>query len=257
MKSYWQLLKDFMRPLNYWFYFRYFRILELARPSRITDLKQVPVIINNFNRLTYLKQLIGFLESRGFGNIVILDNASTYPPLLEYYNTCRYKIFRLEKNMGHLALWKSGISKKFNRDFFVYTDSDVVPVKECPDDFMEVFMNTLKKHRFARKVGFSLRIDNLPSHYRNRDEVIKWEKQYYEKDAGELLYRAPIDTTFALYRPRATGGSNDYVPMYRTKYPYAAEHLPWYADSSNMSEEDLYYTRHASTCTMWTALDKK
>ena len=51
----------------------------------IPDAKQIPIVINNFNRLGYLKRLIASLESRGYKNIHIIDNNSTYPPLLEYY----------------------------------------------------------------------------------------------------------------------------------------------------------------------------
>jgi hypothetical protein len=257
MKISLQVFRDLVRPAWYWFYFRYFRMLEILKPPAISDVHDIPIIINNFNRLTYLRRLVDFLEKRGFRKIFILDNASTYPPLLDYYKSCQWHVFRLDKNLGHISLWRSGLIKKFSSDYFVYTDSDVVPVEECPDDFMEVFLDVLKKNQFARKVGFSLRIDNLPDHYRNKKEVIEWEKQYYERDAGPLLYRAPIDTTFALYRPRSAGGSNAYVPMFRTKYPYAAEHLPWYTDSNNLSEEDLFYLNTASTLTMWTSMDKK
>ena len=66
-------------------------ILETASPSEITDYHDIPVIINNFNRLEYLKKLIESLEIRGYRNIYIIDNLSTYPPLLQYYNTCKYQ----------------------------------------------------------------------------------------------------------------------------------------------------------------------
>ena len=71
------------------------------------DYKSIPIIINNYNRLTSLKILISSLEKMGYKNLFIIDNASTYPPLLEYYNTCPYKVFRLNNNVGYLALWKT------------------------------------------------------------------------------------------------------------------------------------------------------
>lgn len=252
-----QSIKNFIKPVYYWFYFRYYYTLELVLPSKIKNPKDIPIIINNFNRLSYLKLLIEALEQRGYFNIQIIDNASTYPPLLEYYKDCHYRIFRLEKNTGQLALWESDVYKHFINDYYVYTDSDIVPVKECPDDFMEVFLETMRKYKFARKVGFSLKIDNLPEFCEMREEILKWEEQYHEFSVDDLLYRAPIDTTFALYRPRAKGGSNSYVPMYRTKFPYEAEHLPWYIDSKNMQEEDIFYIRNAKTTTMWTEMNKR
>ncbi|MGV8135501.1 MAG: hypothetical protein AB2L20_09825 [Mangrovibacterium sp.] len=250
-------IKDRFKPVYYWFFFRYFHLLEILFPSKIKDPKKIPIIINSYNRLTCLQRLISALEQRGYSNIWIIDNASTYPPLLKFYDHCPYHVFRLKKNTGHLALWKTPVYKKFINDFYAYTDSDVVPSDQCPDDFMSVFLDTLKQYKFAKKAGFSLRIDNLPDHFEKKKEVMEWEKQYFEKRVSSLLYRAPIDTTFALYRPRAKGGSNAYIPMYRTASPYEAEHIPWYADSKNLTPEDLYYIKSSSTSTMWTVLNKE
>src|SRR5437016_2259980 len=63
--------------------------------------KQIPIIINNRNRVTYLLQLISWLEKSGYNNIYIIDNNSKYPPLLEYYSKTKYPVFRLKENAGH------------------------------------------------------------------------------------------------------------------------------------------------------------
>jgi len=239
--------------------FFYYRILsslnylaELVSPSRIRNYRDIPIIINNFNRLDSMKQLIGSLEKRGYSNIFIIDNMSTYPPLLEYYKDCKYTVFRLDKNIGMNALWGSGLIKKFRNDYFVYTDSDMVPVEECPDDFLDFFLETLKSHRLAQKVGFSLKIDDLPDCYAMKGDVIEAEKQYYRFRHGEFLYWAPIATTFALYRPRAKRiHGNYYIEMYRTAFPYLARHLPWYMDSSNPDEENLYYINQKLVATWY------
>jgi hypothetical protein len=233
-------------------------ILELIRPSRIKDYKQIPIIINNFNRLDSMKKLIFSLEKRGYTNIYIIDNHSTYPPLLEYYETCRHIVFRLEQNIGMTALWTSGIYKRFRNDFFVYTDSDVVPVDECPDDFLLFFLETLKKYRLAQKVGFSLKIDDLPDCYALKEDVIFWEHRFFERKRDEYLYWAPIDTTFALYRPRGKRKHANYnIEMYRTAFPYMARHLPWYIDSENPGEEEKYYMSQTLVKTSWSRKGKE
>jgi glycosyltransferase involved in cell wall biosynthesis len=245
--------------------FLYYRILcganylmELLMPSQIKDYKKIPIIINNFNRLDYMKQLIESLEKRGYTNIFIIDNLSTYPPLLEYYKTCKYTVFRLDRNIGMNALWGSGLIKKFRKDYFVYTDSDMVPVEECPDDFLLFFLEVLRKKKFAQKVGFSLKIDDLPDSYALKDTVIETEKQYYQYKAGDLLYWAPIATTFALYRPRARRiHGNYYIEMYRTAWPYMARHLPWYMDSTNPDEENRYYLDQKLVATWYSKEYKK
>jgi hypothetical protein len=248
-------------PLKFLYYrthaaFNYF--LELLNPSQIADYKQIPIIINNFNRLDSMKQLIESLEKRGYRNIFIIDNLSTYPPLLEYYETCKYKVFRLDRNIGMNALWGSGLISNFRKDYFVYTDSDMVPVDECPDDFMLFFLQVLKKHKLAQKVGFSLKIDDIPDCYAMKETVISVEKQYYRYQHEELLYWAPIATTFALYRPRAKRiHGNYYIEMYRTAFPYIARHLPWYMDSSNPDEENSYYLSQKLVATWYSKEYKK
>jgi len=248
------------------FKFSYYRIIsflyylvELISSPQITDYKKIPIIINNFNRLDTLKKLIKSLENRGYINIYIIDNLSTYPPLLDYYKTCNYKVFYLNKNIGMNALWKSGIYKKFKKNFFVYTDSDIVPIDECPDDFLLFFLQTLKKHVLARKVGFSLKIDDIPDCNDMKDYIIRCEKHFYhDYIRDDMLYWAPIDTTFALYRPRGKRKhSNNNIEMYRTSFPYMARHLPWYFDPYNLDEENRYYLEHSEIVTFWTSRCKE
>ena len=257
-------MKFRFRPNNYlkFFYYRVINsfswLLEVAYPSQINDYKQIPIIINNFNRLDSMKKLIESLEKRGYTNIFIIDNLSTYPPLLEYYKTCRYTVFRLDQNIGMTALWTSGIYKRFKNDFFVYTDSDVVPIEECPDDFLLFFLKTLKKYRLAQKVGFSLKIDDLPDYYAMKKDVIFWEKHFFDHKRDEFLYWAPIDTTFALYRPRGKRKHANYsIEMYRTAFPYMARHLPWYIDSEYPDEENRYYISQTLIKTSWSKKGKE
>ncbi len=257
-------MKFRFKPNNFlkFFYYRvvasiYF-LLGLIRPSQINDYKQIPIIINNFNRLDSLKKLIDSLEKRGYTNVYIIDNLSTFPPLLEYYKTCRYTVFRLDQNIGMTALWSSGIYRRFRNDFFVYTDSDVVPIEECPDDFLLFFLNTLKKYKLAQKVGFSLKIDDLPDCYAMKEDVIFWEKHFFDRKRDDFLYWAPIDTTFALYRPYGKRKHANYnIEMYRTAFPYMARHLPWYIDSENPDDENQYYMKQTLIKTSWSKKGKE
>jgi hypothetical protein len=152
--------------------------------------------------------------------------------------------------MGYLAIWKSKVYKKFYKDFYVYTDSDVVPVDECPDDFMELFRKTLLDDKGLQKVGFSLKIDDLPDHYAHKSKVISWERQFFKKPVSDLFFEANIDTTFALYRPGSKGGSS-HLRMYRSASPYEARHLPWYVDSENLTPEEKFYLESIETRTDW------
>lgn len=246
----------FLSRIKHYLYSSYYRAWESLSPSAITDPRQVPIVINNFNRVTTLKKLIGTLEVRGYANIHIIDNRSTYPPLLEYYATCPYEVIMLDKNLGFKALWKSReLRRRFCGDYYAYTDSDVVPVDECPDDFMDYFMDILRRHPFARKVGFSLRIDDLPDHYAQKQEVVDWESRFSLRKTKDGLFRAPVDTTFALYRPRVRLSRSPNAVAYRTPFPYQLRHLPWYVDSQNPTEEERYYAAQCHQPTHWKAVE--
>lgn len=241
-------IADPVRSVSMWVKY----ILWYCRHPKDPDYYQIPIIINNFNRLDCLQKLITALEERGYTNIHILDNQSTYPPLLDWYETCPYEIIRLEKNIGYQAIWKSGVYDRFKRSFYVYTDSDVVPDENCPKDFMKRFLDTLRKYPRCLKVGFGLRIDNLPDHFAQKEAVLANERRFWKEPLGDCLYKAQIDTTFALYRPYCYGPANDHHLMIRTGDPYVACHLPWYADSSNLSNEDYYYIQTTTKSTHWT-----
>jgi glycosyltransferase involved in cell wall biosynthesis len=210
----------------------------------------VPIIINNRNHLTYLKRLITSLEKRGYYNLYIIDNNSDYIPLLEYYQTLDYKIHYLDENVGYCALWDTPIFEHFRDQYYVYTDSDVEIVENCPNDFIAVMHYLLNKYKSVDKVGLSLLINDLPDHYLYKSEVINWESKYYELQIEDIAFKAPVDTTFALYRPNSYGGSGKLSAL-RTNYPYSARHLPWYENSACLSTEQQYYYKNSSTSTHW------
>ena len=241
-------IADPVRSVSMWVKYISWYCLHPTDP----DFHQIPIVINNFNRLECLKKLIDALEKRGYSNLFILDNLSTYPPLLAYYETCPYEVIRLDRNFGFQAIWLSGVYNRFKRSFYVYTDSDVVPDENCPEDFMKRFLKVLRKYPRCLKVGFGLRIDNLPDSFARKDAVLANEQRFWKDPLGDGLFIAQIDTTFALYRPFCYGPANDHHLMIRSGAPYVALHLPWYADSANLSDEDRYYIQHTRQSTHWT-----
>lgn len=230
---------------------RFYYFKEKLVPSKINEARDIPIIINNYNRKETLVRLIDALGKRGYTNIYIIDNLSTYPPLLAYYLECPYKVFRLERNLGFKALWKSELRHLFCKDYYIYTDSDVVLCDDCPDDVVYYLLQMMKKYKYALKIGLSLRIDNLPDCYCKKKEVIAWESKYFENKNEDRLYRAPVDTTFAIYRPGSGLNRSRYAEVYRTAFPYQLEHLPWYSDSEKLTEEERFYQNSCTQATMW------
>lgn len=205
---------------------------------------EFPVVINSRDQLASLKLQVDWLLAAGCTNVTILDNASTYPPLLEYFQTIPrpVKVVRLEENLGPWSMWAPGVRVRLGVEGpFVFTDPDVVPIAECPKDVIRHLYDVLMSRPGCGTVGLGLKTDDLPEVYLWRQQVIAWEAQFTRRQVGPGLFYARIDTTFALHgtysRPPHRG--------LRTGYPYLARHLPWYADSARPTDEAVYYTQHA------------
>jgi hypothetical protein len=205
--------------------------------------RNVPIIINTRDRLSPLLLLLDWLEQQQQTNIWLCDNASTYPPMVEFLSTTQHHVVRLEFNLGHRAPWLSGLVAELGfNTHFVVSDPDVVPTGECPGDLFELFATTLDQHPEIDKIGLSLKIDDLPDHYRHKHDVLTWEQQFWNSVYIPGFFKADVDTTFAVYRP---GSGHQNGNSLRSVAPYSARHMPWYDDSSQSNAELEYYVQHA------------
>jgi hypothetical protein len=209
----------------------------------VGDPAAVPVFINCRDRLTPLRQLIAWLERAGCDEIYLLDNGSEYEPLLDWYRDTPHEVVRLGRNFGKFSLWEAPNAFALTRGrHFVYTDPDVVPDENCPADVFELLRELLARYRGINKAGLGLLIEDLPDRYAHRREVAAWEHGYWKWPLEEGVYYAPIDTTFAMYRPN---GPPKPLEAARTGRPYVARHTPWYQDSRNPTAEDVFYEGRA------------
>ena len=231
--------------------FRVENHLRNRKNKASVELRKIPVIINNFNRLEFLHQQLDWLRHAGFKRIYIIDNCSSYQPLLDFYKKTSYTVFRLDENVGFEALWKTIIFQRFCHSYYIYTDPDIIPDAACGIDAIARFYELLQKYPQVQKAGFGLRIDDLPNHYPLKDKVLRWESKFWKSELEENVFNAPIDTTFALYRPGARGGSE--LEAVRTGPPYMARHLTWYVDFDKLSDEERFYMLSAENSASWYA----
>ena len=216
------------------------------------DFRDTPVFINNFNRLEIgFRDLLFWLRRAGMTKIVVIDNASTYSPLLDFYVSFAMKgiqLLRVSTNLGPEAFWRLDLHLQQTGPFIV-TDPDVVPDYQCPYDLVRKMHEVADRYAPA-KVGPAIRIDNIPACYAQRDymrmcEADYWVRKYKEGDC----WNAAIDTTFALYSagwtrwPLAEAGGVQHV---RLDFPYVVNHVPWFEDSAKPSAEALYYRAHVA-----------
>ena len=206
------------------------------------DVNQYPVFITCRDKVTHLIALISWLEKVGQTNIYLLDNDSSFPPLLNFYKETQYKVFYLNQNLGGRALWWSGLLDTLRIESrYIVSDPDVIPIEDCPNNAINVLDDVLNRFPDYKKVGFGLKTDDLPDYYKHKHDVIAWESRFYTKEIAPGLYDAAVDTTFALYQPGTEFGR---VPSIRVEHPYLARHTPWYSDTNNPSDEDVFFAEN-------------
>jgi len=199
-----------------------------------------------------------YLEATGVRPIII-DNDSTYPPLLDWYKDCGYKVHRMERNYGHLVFWKSFLINQYSDRFYCLTDPDL-DLSKVPHDYADVLMRGLNENPTVTKAGLSLRINDLPQNAYTK-KVIEWEKKFWQHKSG-IFYKADVDTTFALYDKQRDFGKlppegNKFHWAVRAPEHYTAKHIPWYLTKEKIesSEEEQYYM--SQTHTYWSNIFKE
>jgi hypothetical protein len=215
-------------------------------------MKHIPIVILNKDRLEPLKLLVDALKSRNYNNIIVIDNQSTYQPLLDWYTQSDIDVFyndieatKFDNGTFYRLAYEVQHPKFVSiiQNYYVFTDSDVVPVESAPYDFITDMISVLDKYQL-HKVGLGLKIDDLPESVATTAHVVNTESQYWTNklDDDLILYKAPVDTTFAVYAPNSLPLWGD--SSIRMGGDYVAKHIPWYYDTNNLPEDELYYVTH-------------
>lgn len=206
------------------------------------------------NRLEWPRKMAEFLSDTGC-NVILIDNQSSYPPLLEWYKSCPYKIHMMDTNYGHLVLWKSGLINEYNDQHYILSDPDL-SLDGIPHDYVSTLMRGLTLNPNVIKSALSLEITDLPDNAYAK-QAYDWELKFWQTKNKDGFYRSTADTTFAMYDQDRKWGefpggnpSNDrFFDAVRSDRPYTARHLPWYVTPENMTDEEKYY--HMRTNTYW------
>jgi len=231
-------------------------------PPTAHPIAGIPIVILNYNRADPLRKLVDWCKTLdGRGDIWIVDNASTYPGTLDFYDEVdswpkvgpgapRVRVVVSDQNRGHgtiprfLSSLRGADAAQF-RGRVVFTDPDLVPYPDTPNDVLRVACEVLDRNPSLVKVGPGLEVDDIPDCYFNVAWARFWEQHFWEAPMTSLrLSRmAPIDTTFALYRS-ASGYKATTWPAARLVRPRVLKHVDWYEDAYHPSEEFQYYVDH-------------
>jgi GT2 family glycosyltransferase len=226
-------------------------------------MKPIPIFIISYNRLTVLRESIrSFYENIGQDfRLIIHDNASTFPPLLEYLRELEQQGIEVVHHpvnpplaglaaavAGTISAWMA----RNDADYYVVTDPDIALDGTFPN-ILEFYAWMLDNLEEVNVVGPMLRIDDLPDCYRWKTAVIREHtRQFWGRLPNTIRWKrnnyhvlpAPIDTSFGMYR---AGFPFERLNMgLRTYAPYVARHLDWYIDQDRPTEDQVYYSRTVS-----------
>lgn len=225
------------------------------------------IFIMTWNILEHTQKMAEFFVSCGHEPIIV-DNCSTYPPLLEWYKNCPYKVVStqgVELQTYNRFVWEIPGLLDEVENYYAVTDCDL-GFEGVPKDFCEVLTADIERSEGIIKSGLSIRLSDLPDNpYANRYREA--EKNNYNNVDPHGFYGIPVDTTFAVYskdrcnnldkmwRPSGDPAPESFLDnsyfyrSHRSPEPYTVQHLPWYMDINNLTEEQQYHlkvTRHGS-----------
>jgi len=214
---------------------------------------KIPVIINNCNLLEWPRQMVEDAKTfDNVGDIIIVDNNSTYEPLLEWYKTSPCEVVMCNKNHGQSGAWFENIPQNRGYEYYVVSDTDL-GISDVPKDCLNVLRDKMEKYPQYDRIGLSLIsiVERTPD-----TPLYNWIghalPHYWDMNSLEdgLLKRHIIDTTFGMYyKDRNKSGTSC-----ATYKPYTARHLPWEIlteDIDNLKErnyEFYYYLKNAAFC---------
>lgn len=198
-----------------------------------------PIFLINRNLLSSTKKLVEDLYNLGETNLHIIDNASTYPPLLEWYKEQTLAKVHYHENLGERALWNSNLINEIDSPYYIISDSDIELNPNTPKTLIQDMISLMEKYDYT-KIGLSLSLD-FPQDNDYQKFSWEWEQKFWQEELEPDLYRADVDTTFCLFKK----GEFTYRSL-RMAGDYTARHLPWHKDLNNLSQEDIYYLQHSS-----------
>ena len=204
------------------------------------DVEEVTVIINNRDLLEWPRAMVERISRMpGLREIIILDNGSTYRPLLQWYRSIPHRVEFLE-NMGHTAPWTCGVLDSITTNLYVVTDPDL-DLSAVPDDCLLKLTQLLRQHPDAKKIGLSLSTEGIPKNSPYSDHVMTYARVLPTlPTVGEGLVPMPVDTTFAIHDKRLLDKYE--ICGMRAPAPYVARHVPW--EIVKPSGDFLYYLDH-------------
>lgn len=218
------------------------------------NINDIVLICPNFNQRGYLIGMINQFKHYYPNNpIVVIDNGSTYQALIDTYaDRLLEKMFnaivvRYAENdfVGNLNHCLSSLQS----EYYILSDVDLQISASVPPNFLEIFKTAIDVYGFHH-AGFGLIVDDIPAWNPKAGWIQGDEKALLNApvtithEGKEYTgFRAPIDTTFALYK-RDNGGWAAPMPPKawdNSVRLFGVHHLPWYLHKDYLNDEMKNY----------------
>jgi len=236
----------------------YYEDIRIALECQNED--DTPIIIPAFNTATYLQSMVDQLEKRGWTNIIIGDNGSTYPPMLDLLDKLsqKYAVVLWGKNMGPRVYTEDKDICSRMPKYFIVTDPDLLFNEKMPSSAINKMKRIVDMYKVS-KVGLAVDIDSPEEVEKffnpegvESGERVHWIKKVDTYPESDDLYHAPVDTTFALYNRDTFLSEIDSVSVrmtcntsaVRIAGRFTCKHMGYWKDTPLSDEEENYYKDH-------------
>lgn len=83
--------------------------------------KSIPIIIPCFNTVTYVRLMVEQLRNLGLSNIILIDNASSYPPMVSYLSeiSSHVQVVWQKENKGPRDIFSDPCNRSLLPQFFL------------------------------------------------------------------------------------------------------------------------------------------
>lgn len=233
----------------------------------------IPVLIINRDRLRFLQEVVTAydrIQKTTPLQLIIVDNNSTYPPMVDYLKTLPAKnvivsYWKEEWTVEAMNLGKGepqhnyilthpvnyaldNYLKDHKADFYVVQDSDI-SLRNAPADILQLYQGILQICPRLAKVGPHIMLSDIPLEYKYRSIVYETYDMYFKRipwavnfnDRITHITLMGVDSHWSIHRTGKKFTRLEGAAV-RTYAPYACSHLDFYDIVEH--EDTKYYKAH-------------
>lgn len=227
---------------------------KISKKNNFSSINSIPIVIPTFNNPTYLCRFIDQLKRFPKLQILIYDNNSTFPPMLQLLDDLekKFSLVRNNKNRGPEFVYQDQNLLKLLPSQFLLSDPDLDLNPDLPTNFYETFFALTEYYKIG-KAGSALSIpDNLKTNLKlvQRDvttTAIEYENQFWQNLSGFVkkddakIYGAALGATLCLVNMNYLNEDNHWSKGIRVAGIYENKHLPWELYFELPIDEKDYY----------------